>query len=624
LKRTELNLVYKDELRQRLNEIYHSSQMGLNFKNLKKTIVCKDNFILALRQLSLNSGRETPGPDGLKFSDVKHKLKYEDFEKWFYDMKPMNSRLVYIPKANGKMRPLGIANIYDRIIQQMFYNVLEPIGEGRFRDCSFGFRREVQAKDAIHKVVRHGMTNPYAVEIDFKDFFNNIPHWKIIQSCYDIGIHDKYVLKAIKIILRSPINGAINECGVPQGGILSPLLANIVLHEIDCWIQDSWENYTPNRGADKKTFQSRANSFEGGLKVSTETTYEIHYSSIRNGKKVEKSMIKNHQRKIRLKSAYYVRYADDSVILCRNYKEAKKWYYAFIEKSKRMGLIVNEEKSKVSDMKKGIDFLGYNIRMDAGIQRWKHRKIYKPMIRMKQKNIEKYISQARKKLDLLYNNQITSKDWNSFVTGIVNYYDYMTEFYETFESIEHETYKGYNKLHNRNGWKLSYIPKQYLDYVIHGIRLKRYKNRKVMWKIENDVLEVLHIWNHRKKKKYVYNQPDFPKNRILWDNPNKHKFAEIFKTEWYKIESRLNRKTLACEMYFPSLLSTQKCKCKCCKENLYMKNTEVHHIHMRKYGGKDKYKNLILVCESCHKEIHSKKENSSLLINKYRNKLEGD
>ena len=79
MKNTERNLVYKNELRQRLNEIYRSSQAGMNFKNLKKTIVCKDNFILALRQLSLNAGRETPGPDGLKFSDVKHNLDYEDF-----------------------------------------------------------------------------------------------------------------------------------------------------------------------------------------------------------------------------------------------------------------------------------------------------------------------------------------------------------------------------------------------------------------------------------------------------------------------------------------------------------------------------------------------------------------
>lgn len=604
MKNTERNLVYNGELRKRLDEIYRSSQAGMNFKNLKKTIISKDNFLLALRELSLNAGRETPGPDGMKFSDVKHKLKYEDFEKWFYDMKPMNSRMVYIPKANGKMRPLGIANIYDRIIQQMFKNVLEPIAEGKFRDCSFGFRREVQAKDAIHKVVRHGMTNPYAVEVDFKDFFNNIPYWKIIQACYDIGIHDKYVIKAIKIILRSPVDGAINECGVPQGGILSPLLANIVLHEIDCWIQDSWENYTP-KTAKKSSFKSRVNSFDGGVKVPLESTYEIHYSSIRNGKKVLKTMTKHHQRKVRLKSAYYVRYADDSVILCKDYKTAWKWYYAFIEKSERMGLVVNKEKSKVSDMKKGIDFLGYNIRMDCGIQRWENRKIYKPMIRMKQKNIEKYTSEAQKKLRLLYNNQITANDWNSFITGIVNYYDYLTEFYETFESIDRVGNTLYRKLHRRNGWTLSYIPKEYAKFIIHGIRLERYLNRKVLWRIENDRLEVLHIWNHRRKKKYVYNKTDFPEKRILWENPNKHKLAEIFKTDWYKIESRLHRKTLACEMYFPSLLSVQKCKCKHCKENLYMKKTEVHHVVQRKHGGKDEFRNLVLLCYDCHRKAHN-------------------
>ena len=354
------------------------------------------------------------------------------------------------------------------------------------------------------------------------------------------------------------------------------------------------------------------------------TTYTIHYSSIRNNKKVEKTMIKHHQRKVRLKSAYYVRYADDSVILCKNYNEALKWFHAFIEKSERMGVIVNKDKSRVVDLKKGIDFLGYNIRMDAGIQRWKNRKIYKPLIRIKNTNIQKYIKIARQKLTDIYNNRLSANDWNSFVTGVVNYYDYITEFYVTFEHIEHKCNNLYRKLHNRNGWRISKIPKQYENMIIHGIRLSRYKNRKVLWRIYKGELEVLHIWNHRKKKKYVYNISDFPKHRILWDNPNKHKYEEIFKTDWYKIESRLNRKTLACTMYFPSLLSIQKCKCKCCKENLYMKNTHVHHVLPHSKGGGDEFKNLILLCEDCHRLIHSDKETENLTAIKSRKICKGE
>lgn len=621
--RKGLNQTYDEDIRTRLNELYVNSKNGLSFKNLKKSIINHGNFILAMREISYNSGRETPGPNGLKYSDIRHNARYEDFVDWFRNMKPMNSRLVWIPKKNGKMRPLGIANIEERVIQQMIFNIIEPICEGKFKDVSFGFRREVSAKDAIHKAVRHGMTNPYAVEIDFKDFFNNIPHWKIIQCCWDIGIRDKYVLKCIKIILKSPVDGIVNNVGVPQGGILSPLLSNIVLHELDKWVLENWVDYKPNTKSAEKNFHSKVNSFS--LKVPTDKTYKITYSSLRNYKdgvrKINKSMIKHHQRKINLKQGYYVRYADDFIILCKNINHAKRWYYAVIEQTMRMGLTVNNDKSKISDLRKGITFLGYNIKLSKeGTQRWSTRKIYKPTLSIDSNNKDKYIKFGRERLKQLYYNRIDYRSWNSFVTGVVNYFDYTTHFYKSFEEIQNAMESRYRKLHGRNGWKYSLLPNKYLHLEVHGVKLSRYKNRKVLYRIVNGELEVLHIWNHRAKDKYIYDRPSFPQSRVLWDK-REHKLQDIFRTQWYKTQKYMRRKTIGCEMYFSSLLSVQKCKCRICKNTLYNKDTEVHHIHMLSNGGSDTYKNLVLLCRSCHKDVHSTFNTSNEVLLKYRGLL---
>ena len=542
----------------------------------------------------------------MKFSDVKYKCSYEDSLKWFYQFKEQPVTLTYIQKKNGKLRPLGIPNISDRIIQQMILNVLEPICEGKFTELSFAFRREVSAKDALHKLVRHNMTNPYSVSIDLENYFNEIPHWKIIQNCYDIGIRDKWVLKAIKTIIKSPVykeDGSIEypNKGVPQGGILSPLLGNIVLHEFDKWFESQWLNFEPKSKTARKDFQSKVNCYK--LKVPTGNTYIKKYTSIWRGKKVYKKTMNNHHRKIRLKQGYMVRYADDIIILCKSLKTAKLWKYSCVEKLQRMGLKVNTEKTAINDNRlHNLRFLGYEVKLRNGTQRWKNRKIYHPIIMMEKSNKKRYTEESRRLLRKLYCNQIDSYTYNSFITGVCNYYDYITYYWNTTSSLQNGVEKLYRKLNNRNGWRFSYIPKKYIRYKIHGVSLERYRARKVLWRVIKGTLEVIHIWEYKKKEPYMYERPSFPKDRLLWDKSSDHVFELIFKTDWYKREKYMTRKNLACEIYFPSLFSQQRGKCRKCKNDLYGLNTEVNHIVREDLGGTNDYNNLELLCSECHLE----------------------
>ncbi len=273
----------------------------------------------------VKANKGAPGIDGETFNSVEEReggaekyLEEIAGELKRKDYKPQAVRRVYIPKAAGGKRPLGIPVIKDRVVQMAVKIVIEPIFEADFQDNSYGFRPKRNAHQAVDDVRNHlleGKTE--VIDADISKYFDTIPHDKLMQLVAK-RIVDKQILKLIKMWLKAPIveergDGKKeykgNEKGTPQGGVISPLLANIYLNVLDTiWVV----------------------------------------------KKVQEKM-----------GARLVRYADDCVILCRG--NTDRILNGVRRVFDNLGLKLNEEKTQVVDTRReSFNFLGFSIGMRRG------------------------------------------------------------------------------------------------------------------------------------------------------------------------------------------------------------------------------------------------------------------
>jgi group II intron reverse transcriptase/maturase len=267
------------------------------------------------------ASNKAPGVDGIRKKDYANGLKEriadlsERVRRLGYRPKP--SRRVYIPKANGGKRPLGIPSFEDRIIQDRLSQILQAIWEPEFRDCSYGFRPQRNAHDALRRVaevITNGQTQ-WVVEADIKGFFDHVDHQHLMRFLQH-RIGDSQLLRIVQRFLRAGIqeDGAVTagEEGTPQGGLVSPVLANIYLH----YVLDWW--------------------FEG------------RYAKRCHGK------------------AYLIRYADDFVACFQYERDAQQFMKALQERLGQFSLEVEPNKTKL-------------LRFGSGaLRQWKSKKGQRP------------------------------------------------------------------------------------------------------------------------------------------------------------------------------------------------------------------------------------------------------
>lgn len=334
------------DLQDCFDELYAKSKQGDVFTNLMEVISSEENIRLAYRNIKHNSGSYTSGVDKLSIKDIERlstEKLVEIIQRKFKFYKPKPVKRVEIPKPNGKTRPLGIPTIVDRLVQQCILQVLEPICEAKFHERSNGFRPNRSAEHALAQCYRMIQIQNlhFVVDVDIKGFFDNVNHSKLIRQMWALGIRDKQLICIIKEMLKAPVampDGSTQypTKGTPQGGILSPLLANIVLNELDWWISSQWEN------------------------MITHSEYQMSYE---NGT-ANKNNVYRALRNSRLKEMYMVRYADDFKIFCRKRSDADKAFIAVKQWLKdRLSLEISDEKSKVVNLKKHYsEFLGFKLK----------------------------------------------------------------------------------------------------------------------------------------------------------------------------------------------------------------------------------------------------------------------
>jgi RNA-directed DNA polymerase len=410
-------------------------------------------------------GSSTAGIDGTTRDRFKANYQ-EEMKKLVQSLKdksyePQPVRRTYIPKSNGKMRPLGIPVLRDRIVQEALRAIVDPIYETDFRPCSYGFRKGRCTMDAIAVIM--SLTNSkqryyYVIEGDIKSYFDTVHHRKLL-SILKKRIADKDIIDLIWKFLKAGVmeDGlfARTETGVPQGGVISPLLANVYLNEFDKWAEKNWQL----------------------------TPYE-----------------QQKRRKAGLGNYRLARYADDFVILSNDgiegVKQAKQEVKDFLENE--LHLQLSEEKTLITHINDGFNFLGFHIQRCKPEGRWVVH------LRPKDKGKERVKGKIK---------DLTSRSWtwmdeyirlttlNAIVKGWSEYYKH-TSLLEDIEEITRFTWFRYL------GWLLK-KHKGSRKHTLIQAKTKTIHNR-TRWTTEIregaitlDTYQWLPTWKELKRSKYM-------------------------------------------------------------------------------------------------------------------------
>lgn len=533
------------------------AQPTYQFRDLY-SLVWKPSFLeIALNRVLANRGSRSAGIDGITVKDFQDPAYRDPFIQTLSQelkakmFEPSPGRRVYIDKDNGEQRPLGILTIKDRVVQMNLKILLEPIFEADFLECSYGFRPGRRTMDCLVPIWRHvnsASRHYWVVEGDIRACFDGVNHSTLL-GLLDKRIADKDVMRLIEAFLKAGImEGQLfrrTELGVPQGGILSPLLANCYLHQFDRWW---WENY-------------------GCL-----TRYE-----------------RRKRRRQGLGHPILIRYADDWILMWNGNKagaiQLKEEASAFLERELKLEL--NESKTLVTHVNDGFTFLGFDIRRHQGTRG-------KPvvLIRPSRKNVRKF----KAKIKALTRRDTTYQPaWykvlqlNQILRGWSAYYQHVnakTIFGKLDWWVMNRMFLWARKKHGKPAWRVVNAkyrhrdPKGRINFVCH------LKDGSPIW---------LYRMSDRPIKRYWVNwhRPTYAEGKAttgIEDNPDC-----LLEPVSYPAKEQDQVRLLA------QRRDNYTCQhCGATRTSLH-----VHHITPREQGGTDDLDNLIALCTQCHRKVHT-------------------
>ena len=535
--------------------IFRARNLG-NFRKLrslqKLMLRSQSNLLLSIRQITqVNTGKRTAGIDMEVINTPQQRVKlFLEMANGTHKVKP--TKRIYIPKSNGKKRPLGIPTVRDRVMQTVVKNLLEPEWEAVFEENSYGFRPGRSCADAIEqaftRIAATGKSekgDSWVLDADISGFFDNISHSNIENSIGKVPGRE-----LIKMWLKSGFmdKGTFNETiqGTPQGGAISPLLANIGLHGLETVVKAIPYRHPPT---------------------------------------------KNHP--LGQKSKYgmgIIRYADDFIVTAHSQEyilEAKK----VIEKwLLDRNLELSEEKTRIVHTEDGFDFLSFKLRTFKG------KALFMPS-KSKVLNFCQKIGEIVKSLNGAKQEAVIST-LNPILRGFANYYRGGVS-KETFSYIDYRVWQYlWRWAKRRHPYKSkNWIKAKYFHHVrtrswVFAVNSKDRRNNPKLMQLFS--VASTKIVRHIKVKGSA--SPDNPELREYWENRNK----KMGKIKWAKGSK-----------YF-IVAENQEWKCPICGETLLNgEELEIHHIVPVEEEGTEDTWNLIHLHKPCHKLEHSRIQESN-------------